>query len=77
MEKDRDFQRKENLEEELKEIWAAIKRLPDMEQRIMRLRYSQGFSDEEIAALLGIPSEDVRRHINRARAYIKESVYPK
>ena len=77
MEKDRDFQRKENLEKELAEIWAAIKRLPDMEQRIMRLRYSQGFSDEEIAARLGISSGDVRRHVSRARAYIKESVYPK
>ena len=77
MEKERDFQRKEDLEEELKEIWAAIKRLPDMEQRIMRLRYSQGLSDEEIAALIGISSGDVRRHVSRARAYIKECVYLK
>ena len=77
MEKDRDFQRKEDLEEELTEIWAAIKRLTDMEQRIMQMRYSQGFTDQEIAMRLGISSEDVRKSVNRARAYIKECVYLK
>lgn len=77
MEKDRDFQRKENLEKELTEIWAAIKRLTDMEQRIMQMRYSQGFTDQEIAMRLGISSEDVRKSVNRARAYIKECVYLK
>lgn len=77
MEKDRDFQRKENLEKELTEIWAAIKRLTDMEQRIMQMRYSQGFTDQEIAMRLGISSEDVRKSVNRARTYIKECVYLK
>ena len=77
MEKDRDFQRKENLEKELTEIWAAIKRLTDMEQRIMQMRYSQRFTDQEIAMRLGISSEDVRKSVNRARAYIKECVYLK
>ena len=77
VEKDRDFQRKENLEKELTEIWAAIKRLTDMEQRIMQMRYSQGFTDQEIAMRLGISSEDVRKSVNRARAYIKECVYLK
>ena len=77
MEADRDFQRKENLEKELTEIWAAIKRLTDMEQRIMQMRYSQGFTDQEIAMRLGISSEDVRKSVNRARAYIKECVYLK
>ena len=77
MEKERDFQRKENLEKELTEIWAAIKRLTDMEQRIMQMRYSQGFTDQEIAMRLGISSEDVRKSVNRARAYIKECVYLK
>ena len=75
--KDRDFQRKEKLEKELTEIWAAIKRLTDMEQRIMQMRYSQGFTDQEIAMRLGISSEDVRKSVNRARAYIKECVYLK
>jgi len=77
VEKDRDFQRKENLGKELTEIWAAIKRLTDMEQRIMQMRYSQGFTDQEIAMRLGISSEDVRKSVNRARAYIKECVYLK
>ena len=77
MERGRDFQRKENLEIELTEIWAAIKRLTDMEQRIMQMRYSQGFTDQEIAMRLGISSEDVRKSVNRARAYIKECVYLK
>ena len=56
---------------------AAIKRLTDMEQRIMQMRYSQGFTDQEIAMRLGISSEDVRKSVNRARAYIKECVYLK
>lgn len=77
VEKDTDLHRKEKLEAELMEIWAAIKRLPYMEQRIMQMRYSQGFTDEEIAVRLGILPGDVRRCVNRARAYIKESVYPK
>ena len=72
-----DLRRNENLENELTEIWAAIKRLPYMEQRIMQMRYSQGVTDEEIAARLGMSHEDVRRCVSWARAYIKESVYLK
>ena len=75
MKKNTDFRRQAKLEDELNEIWAAIKRLPDMEQRIMQLRYSQGFTDQEIAARLGIAPEDARSSVNRARAYIRECVY--
>lgn len=72
-----DIQQRVELKEELAEVWQAISKLSNTEQRIMQMRYSQGLSDDEIASSLGLTKERIREHVSRARAHIRAIVYAK
>jgi RNA polymerase sigma-70 factor (ECF subfamily) len=45
----------------------AILKLPVNYSTVLRLKYSQGYSDAEIADILGISEENVRQRISRAK----------
>lgn len=46
--------------EQLLRLSAALKKLPDHHQEVLRLRYVEGFTFEEIAQTLGLTSSAVR-----------------
>ena len=47
-------------EDEGAELWDAVARLPVKLRTAVHLHYAEGYSTEEIAALLGVPSATVR-----------------
>lgn len=51
---------------------AAIVRLPFRYRRIILLKYDNGYSNEEIAQILGLKSDNVQKLIQRAKARLKE-----
>lgn len=53
-------------------VWEAVARLPEKLRIPIHLHYGEGYSSEEIAALLGVPAATVRTRLHRARARLKE-----
>jgi RNA polymerase sigma factor (sigma-70 family) len=51
----------------------ALRRLPDVEQRLLRLRYFEGLSGVEIARLLGTSEASVRGRLRRAIMLLRQS----
>lgn len=49
----------------------AVERLPKKYQVVVHLRYTQDLSYEEIAAILKIPLNTVKVHLNRAKKVLK------
>lgn len=58
--------------EEKDAILRAIHKLPVHYSAVLRLRYSHGHTDSEIAALLNISQENVRSRISRAKKKLKQ-----
>ena len=54
------------------ELWDAVARLPEKLRTVVHLHYAEGYSTEEIAALLGIPAATVRTRLRRARLKLKD-----
>ena len=54
------------------ELWDAVARLPEKLRTAVHLHYAEGYSTEEIAALLGIPAATVRTRLHRARRQLKD-----
>ena len=54
------------------ELWDAVARLPEKLQTAVHLHYAEGYSTEEIAALLGVPPATVRTRLRRARLKLKD-----
>ena len=54
------------------ELWDAVARLPEKLRTAVRLHYAEGYSTEEIAALLGVPATTVRTRLHRARHQLKD-----
>lgn len=54
------------------DVVSAINSLPVNYAIVLRLRYSQGYSDEEIAQMLDITEENVRTRVKRAKKKLKE-----
>ena len=50
-------------EDEGAELWDAVARLPVKLRTAVHLHYAEGYSTEEIAALLGVPSATVRTRL--------------
>ena len=48
------------------ELWDAVARLPEKLRTAVHLHYAEGYSTEEIAALLGAPAATVRTRLHRA-----------
>lgn len=58
--------------EEVDEIFCAIERLPKNYSTVLRLKYSQGYNDAEIADILDITEGNVRQRISRAKKKLSE-----
>jgi len=56
----------------IKHIEAIIGQLPDQQQKIIRLRHFEDYSNEEIENIMGLTSVNVRVLLSRARKRIKE-----
>ena len=64
-------------EESLREALAAIRRLPDKEQLVLRLKLTTDMTNDEIASRVGISPESVRQYLSRARAKVARDVFGK
>lgn len=54
------------------EIVSAIAKLPVNYSTVLRLKFSQGYCDKEIAEILHITEENVRQRISRAKAKLSK-----
>ena len=53
-------------------LWDAVARLPEKLRTAVHLHYAEGYSTEEIAALLGVPPATVRTRLHRAQRQLKD-----
>ena len=53
-------------------LWDAVARLPEKLRTAVHLHYAEGYSTEEIAALLEVPPATVRTRLHRARRQLKD-----
>ena len=53
------------------EIAAALGRLPERERNLLRWKYFEEYTDEEIGALLGIGKDSVRAYLTKARRHMR------
>lgn len=51
----------------MSDIEEAILKLPINYSTVLRLKYSQGYNNKEVAQILNISEENVRQRISRAR----------
>ena len=54
------------------ELWAAVAHLPEKLRTVVHLHYGEGYSTEELAAMLGVPAATVRTRLYRARERLKK-----
>lgn len=59
-------------EDESRELWEAVSRLPEKARTAVHLYYAEGYSAEEISHLMHIPAATVRTRLHRARKQLKE-----
>ena len=60
------------VDEVAAELWDAVARLPEKLRTAVHLHYAEGYTTEEIAALLGVPPATVRIRLHRARRQLKD-----
>ena len=53
------------------DIAAALDKLPERERHLLRWKYFEEYTDEEIAALLGIGKDSVRAYLTKARRHMR------
>jgi len=58
----------------LNEIEEAILKLPINYSIVLRLKYSQGYTNKEISEILRISEENVRQRLVRGRNKLRESL---
>lgn len=63
------------LEEELNALWDAVSLLPENEQRVLRLKYSEKLDDVKIASAMAVSESTVRRYLRSARTALKNALY--
>ena len=54
------------------ELWAAVASLPPKLRMVVHLHYAEGYTTEEIAAMLSVPPATVRTRLHRGRLRLKE-----
>jgi len=64
--------RGDSSREGLVDIGDALARLPVSQRAVLVLRTQEGLSEQEIAAVLGIPAGTVKSRLHRARAAFRE-----
>lgn len=55
-------------------VRALIACLPEIDQEIVRLVYWDGFTQEEVAAILGKPATAIRARLSRARKVLRDQL---
>ena len=60
------------VDEVAAKLWDAVARLPEKLRTAVHLHYAEGYTTEEIAALLGVPPATVRTRLRRARLKLKD-----
>ena len=63
------------LRDELNRIRQALRKLPEKERDVLRMRYQQGLPDKEIAQAMGVAESSVRKYIMRGRQHLRMAVY--
>lgn len=58
--------------EVLNEVSSAIEKLPLNYSTVLRLKFSQGYNNSEIAQILDITEDNVRQRISRARKSLEQ-----
>ena len=56
------------------EKFSAIESLPDNYKEILLLKFASGFSNAEVADILGLSEVNVRKRISRARKLLKRNM---
>jgi len=54
------------------ELWETVGRLPEKLRTVVHLHYAEGYTAEEIAALLAVPAVTVRTRLHRARVKLRD-----
>ena len=54
------------------ELWAAVAELPEKLRTAIHLHYAEGYSTEEIAAIVGCPAATVRTRLLRGRERLRD-----
>lgn len=62
------------LREQLREVQSALTRLPDSQQRLLRLRVIEGLPYDEIARRTGLSELNIRVQVSLARKKLKQSL---
>ena len=57
--------------EDYRELWAAVAALPEKQRTLIHLHYAEGYSCEELAAMLHLPAATVRSRLHRGRKRLK------
>ena len=57
--------------DEAQALWEAVAHLPEQLAIPVQLHYGEGYSTQEIGALLGVPAVTVRTRLHRARKQLK------
>ena len=57
---------------EVAALWAAVASLPVKLRTVVHLHYGEGYSTEELAAMLNIPAATVRTRLYRARERLRQ-----
>ena len=61
-------------EEAQKELWSMLLSLPPKDRALIHLYYCEGYSQEEIAGILGISRTAVQTRMQRARNLLKKEL---
>jgi RNA polymerase sigma-70 factor (ECF subfamily) len=55
-------------------VWDAVRRLPRRQREAVVLMYVEGLTRAEIAAAMGVTTETVKTHLDRARSFLAEAL---
>ena len=68
-------ERKVELREQVKAVLQALYTLPEKQCEVMRLKFFYELKDEEIAQIVGLSVDSVRKYVSRARDKIGPIIY--
>ena len=69
------FDRKISVQQDIDMVKQAILALPERERETLRLKFFQHMDDGQIAEILGVEENTVRRYIMRGRNHLKAALY--
>ena len=60
--------------EEREMIWQSFRKLSTRQQEVFVLRYVEGWSDRQVAAMLGVTPGSVKQHLFRAVQHLRKAL---